>query len=121
MPPTAARKPGSTVRSPWRRRLWYGFIRVRLPFKRLLVKGYLRLLERKRSHRADVAHEPPVEGIPVPPARLRVLVNGIPDLGWFLASGRAQTNYLRDLLSAAGHPLDEMSAILEFGCGCGRM
>jgi SAM-dependent methyltransferase len=112
-------RPAATI--TWRRRLWYAFIRARLPFKRPLVKGYLRLLERKRSRRGDIADEPPVEGIPVPPARLRVLVNGIPDLGWFLASGRAQTNYLRDLLSEAGHPPEEMSAILEFGCGCGRM
>ena len=57
----------------------------------------------------------------MPPARLRVLVNGIPDIEWFLASGRAQIGYLRELLADIGQPADQMDAILEFGCGCGRM
>jgi SAM-dependent methyltransferase len=109
------------MKTSWRRRLWYAFIRARLPFKRSLVKAYLRLLERKRSQEADADRESDADGIPVPPARLRVLVNGIPDLGWFLASGKAQTDYLRGLLAQVGRPLEEMDAILEFGCGCGRM
>lgn len=104
----------------WRRRLWYALIRSRVPFKSTLVRAYLRVLERRRSrHVEDDRGE--VDGLPVPPARMRVLVNGIPDLDWFLASGKAQTGYLRDLLDEVGRPLDQMEAILEFGCGCGRM
>jgi SAM-dependent methyltransferase len=105
----------------WRRRLWYAFIRARVPFKRPLVKTYLRVLERKRSLHSEPRSAEAIEGVPVPPARLRVLVNGIPDVGWFLASGKAQTDYLRTCVADADRPLDQMAAILEFGCGCGRM
>jgi SAM-dependent methyltransferase len=105
----------------WRRRLWHRLIQSRVPFKATIVRSYLRVLERRRSagHEGDRIRE--VDGLPIPPARLRVLVNGIPDLDWFLASGRAQTGYLRELLAEVGQPLDQMDAILEFGCGCGRM
>jgi SAM-dependent methyltransferase len=105
----------------WRRRLWHTFIRSRVPFKATLVKAYLRAVERRRSLASHPRRDVEVEGVPIPPARLRVLVNGIPDLGWFLDSGRAQTRHLRGLLTDAGRPLDQMEAILEFGCGCGRM
>jgi SAM-dependent methyltransferase len=108
-----------TVR--WRRRLWHAFIRSRLPFKRILVKGYLRALERKRSVSSESEPKSDSDGVPVPPTRMRVLVNGIPDLRWFLSSGKAQTDYLRVLLAEADQPLERMDAILEFGCGCGRM
>jgi SAM-dependent methyltransferase len=105
----------------WRRRLWHAFVRARIPFKAALVKGYLRALERKRSSGLDSAAADRADGIAVPGARLRVLVNGIPELDWFLASGRAQANYLRSLLAEAGKPLDQMESILDFGCGCGRI
>jgi SAM-dependent methyltransferase len=104
----------------WRRRLWHALIRARVPFKGAIVRGYLRALERRRSAAAGPDPQE-VEGLPVPPARLRVLVNGIPELDWFLASGRAQTNYLRRLLADAGRPLEQIGTMLEFGCGCGRM
>jgi SAM-dependent methyltransferase len=50
-----------------------------------------------------------------------VLVAGTADADWFLSSGEAQAAYLRDLLAGAGHPLEGMDAILDFGCGCGRI
>jgi SAM-dependent methyltransferase len=105
----------------WRRRLWHRFVQARLPFKAALVRAYLRTLEWRRSRTGATDDDADVEGLPVPPARLRVLVNGIPDLQWFLASGKAQTDYLHALLVDHGQPLEEMDAILEFGCGCGRM
>jgi SAM-dependent methyltransferase len=105
----------------WRRRLWYALIRSHIPFRGSLVRAYLRVLERRRSREPEpVAHDE-MGGIPVPPARLRVLVAGVPDRNWFLRSGQAQTNHLRDLLAEVGSPIDEMRTILDFGCGCGRM
>jgi SAM-dependent methyltransferase len=109
------------MRLGWRRRLWYALIRSRVPFKGALVGAYLRALERARSRRVEDDPARYSHGLAIPPARLRVLVNGIPDLDWFLASGKAQTGYLRELLADAGRPLVEMDAVLEFGCGCGRM
>ncbi len=111
------------AKAHWRRRLWHRFIQARVPFKAAFVRAYIRGLEWRRSRHADPGgeHDGDVGGLAVPPARLRVLVNGIPDRQWFLASGKAQTDYLRALLAENGQPLDRMDAILEFGCGCGRM
>jgi SAM-dependent methyltransferase len=96
-------------------------IRSSLPFKGQAARLYLRVVERARSLRAD--REGPVQerGIAVPPPRLRVLVAGTPDADSFLRSGEAQADYLRNLLDRAGSPLAEMNAILDFGCGCGRI
>jgi SAM-dependent methyltransferase len=71
--------------------------------------------------RAEPDREFEVNGLPVPPARLRVLVAGVPELDSFLRSGRAQAGYLRELLASVDRPLEAMDAILDFGCGCGRI
>jgi SAM-dependent methyltransferase len=110
------------VSHSWRRKLWHALIRSRVPFKGPLMRAYLRALERRRSREDQtVTVDEEVGGVPIPPARLRVLVAGIPDRDWFLHSGRAQTNHLRELLSEVGRPVGEMGAILDWGCGCGRM
>jgi len=58
----------------------------------------------------------PTEGPPLPPRRLMVRVAGTADADWFLRGGRAGYDAI------AGHvPLDEVSAVLDFGCGCGRV
>jgi SAM-dependent methyltransferase len=57
-----------------------------------------------------------VDGAPLPPRRLMVRVAGTADADWFLRSGRAAFDAI------AGHvPLDVVSAVLDFGCGCGRV
>jgi SAM-dependent methyltransferase len=57
-----------------------------------------------------------IEGPPLPPKRLMVRVAGTADADWFLRSGRAGYDAI-----AAHVPLDELSAVLDFGCGCGRV
>jgi SAM-dependent methyltransferase len=57
-----------------------------------------------------------VEGPPLPPRRLMVRVAGTADPDWFLRSGRAAYDAI-----AAQVPLAEISAVLDFGCGCGRV
>jgi SAM-dependent methyltransferase len=96
-------------------------IRSSLPFKGRLARLYLRAVERLRALRADRDDPEQVGGIAVPPPRLRVLVAGTTELDRFLGSGEAQAGYLRDLLDRAGAPMGEMDAILDFGCGCGRI
>jgi SAM-dependent methyltransferase len=59
--------------------------------------------------------------LPLPPAKLRVRVAGNADPAWFLEGGRLAAETLRGALERAGAPLDSMSAILDFGCGCGRV
>jgi SAM-dependent methyltransferase len=58
------------------------------------------------------------DGLPLPPARLRLMVAGVPQAEWFLAGGRAASDSIRD---AVPEPLESMSSILDFGCGCGRV
>jgi SAM-dependent methyltransferase len=56
-----------------------------------------------------------VEGPPLPPRRLMVRVAGTADPDWFLRSGRAAYDAI------AAHVPDEVEAVLDFGCGCGRV
>jgi SAM-dependent methyltransferase len=57
-----------------------------------------------------------VDGPPLPPRRLMVRVAGTADADWFLRSGRAAYDAI-----AAKVALTEVSAVLDFGCGCGRV
>jgi SAM-dependent methyltransferase len=93
------------------------------PVKRRL----LRLLERAgligyafRAYERLVAFRPArvrsVEGPPLPPRRLMVRVAGTADADWFLRSGRAAYDAI-----AAKIRLAEVAAVLDFGCGCGRV
>jgi SAM-dependent methyltransferase len=59
---------------------------------------------------------PTVEGPPLPPRRLMVRVAGTADPEWFLRSGRAAYDAI-----AAHVPLASLDAVLDFGCGCGRV
>lgn len=57
-----------------------------------------------------------VDGPALPPRRLMVRVAGTADADWFLRSGRAAYDAI-----AANVPLGEVTDILDFGCGCGRV
>jgi SAM-dependent methyltransferase len=58
------------------------------------------------------------DGLPLPPARLRLMVAGVPQADWFLAGGAAAAQSIRDAVPV---PLESMGSILDFGCGCGRV
>ncbi len=61
------------------------------------------------------------DGLPLPPAKLRVHVAGTADIESFLHGGEMAAQTVRELLSAGGRPLERCGAILDFGCGCGRV
>ncbi|MCC6537240.1 MAG: class I SAM-dependent methyltransferase [Bryobacterales bacterium] len=61
------------------------------------------------------------DGLPVPPARLLVKVTGTPDPEQFLRSGAWAAEAIRDALARAGVRMDSLRALLDFGCGCGRV
>ena len=61
------------------------------------------------------------DGLPVPPPRLIVRVAGTADVGWFLESGRVAAESVRDSLARHGRRIEELGALLDFGCGCGRV
>jgi SAM-dependent methyltransferase len=61
------------------------------------------------------------DGLPLPPPKLLFLVTGGTDATRFVESGRLTGESIRAALARAGAPLESMEAILDFGCGCGRV
>lgn len=61
------------------------------------------------------------QGVPLPPARLRFRVHGSLDRAAFVATGRTLAADVTRLLAVAGVRPSESDAILDFGCGCGRV
>jgi SAM-dependent methyltransferase len=62
------------------------------------------------------------EGVPLPPARLRTQAGPRhADARFFLRSGRRHAELIRHLLQEGGTPIDELDAMLDWGCGCGRV
>jgi SAM-dependent methyltransferase len=104
-----------------RRRLKSALLRARLPLKGPLARAYLRVREAYLGLRFRGPGEAAPDGLPVPPARLRVLVSGEANLESFLASGREHAAYLRELLEQSERPMEQMERLLDFGCGCGRI
>src|SRR5690242_3376239 len=89
---------------------------ARLGLLRPTYRGY----ERLRGFRPD-GKPPGGEAFPLPPAKLRVRVAGNADPAWFLEGGRLAAETLRGSLERTGKSLEDMAAILDFGCGCGRV
>jgi SAM-dependent methyltransferase len=112
---------GDNMKGGIRGKLKDTIIRSRIPLKGPLARGYLRVCEGYRSLRGGRERGPDATGLVLPPPRLRVLVTGSTDADMFLRSGEAQAGYLRELLAGKGRPLDDMEAIMDFGCGCGRI
>jgi SAM-dependent methyltransferase len=61
------------------------------------------------------------DGLPLPPALLRVRVVGSGDPAVFLRKGVNHANLIADVLARVGTPLEQADAVLDFGCGCGRI
>lgn len=90
---------------------------MRGPLARAALRSYESYLAMKAGKDEKLQHN----GLPLPSPKPRVLVNGTPDIDWFIRGGACQTNFLRELLAAHERPIDETEAILDFGCGCGRL
>jgi SAM-dependent methyltransferase len=89
----------------------------RLRLLRPAFRGW-EILQSVRSRGDETAA---ADGLPVPPARLRVRVAGTADLGWFLESGRLAEESFRAALARHDVALEDVGALLDFGCGCGRV
>src|SRR5205814_5181377 len=64
---------------------------------------------------------PITDGVPLPPPRFVHAVVGTDDVDWFLESGRLAATNIRGLLAEQGVALETLGAILDFGCGVGRI
>ena len=61
------------------------------------------------------------DGLRLPPARLVYLVQGTYGLGLFYAAGIRGAASIRAVLARNGLSMDSFRAVLDFGCGCGRV
>jgi SAM-dependent methyltransferase len=61
------------------------------------------------------------DGLPLPPPSLVYLVAGHYNVEWYYSSGVAHAALLRDVLARNDVDLRELSSLLDFGCGCGRV
>lgn len=65
----------------------------------------------------------PPDGLPLPPPELHFLVSGNPELdaASFWQIGRDCVAMVSAYTKKHGAPIEDLEAILDFGCGCGRM
>jgi SAM-dependent methyltransferase len=75
-----------------------------------------------RALRLPISCLPPEETEhPVPPGELMYAVGGTTELAWFIGSGHLAASSMRDILAKNGIDIEEPRAILDFGCGTGRV
>ncbi|MPZ23032.1 MAG: methyltransferase domain-containing protein [Dehalococcoidia bacterium] len=60
-------------------------------------------------------------GIPIPPARLIYSATRMESVEWFLASGQAARESIRETAAGVGIEIERLEAVLDFGCGPGRV
>jgi SAM-dependent methyltransferase len=61
------------------------------------------------------------DGLPIPEPSLIVSVGGHANVAAFLEGGRIIADAIREIVHSHGAKLEAMNAILDFGCGCGRL
>ena len=61
------------------------------------------------------------DGIALPPSWLIQAFTGRPSLQAFVNSGKSGAQSIASLVKSAGQDIAEFGAILDFGCGCGRV
>ncbi len=61
------------------------------------------------------------DGLPIPPLRLIYLAILSTDVPWFLRSGRFGQESILRALERNGLRMEGFQAVLDFGCGCGRL
>jgi SAM-dependent methyltransferase len=59
--------------------------------------------------------------MPIPPDSLIFSSTGTRDVEWYLQSGKEFSAALRAALTEIGRPIESFSAVLDFGCGSGRV
>ncbi len=59
--------------------------------------------------------------LPLPPLKLITLATGQPDIHWYLEGGQLAESAIREALEGAGASIERFRAVLDFGCGSGRV
>lgn len=77
------------------------------------VRAFPELLAPSRRQGSD--------GLPLPPPILRVQVSGTARPKEFLAQSHRAAGTVRYAVRRGGRELEDLDAVLDFGCGCGRV
>jgi SAM-dependent methyltransferase len=88
--------------------------------ERVLRAGY-KGWERYQALRARGGPTVGLDGLPLPPPRLRATVVGSADADFFLHSGEAHARFFAEVLERNGAPIEGLRSVLDLGCGCGRI
>ena len=108
--------------APWGLRRTLLDLTDKLHLARPVVRGYELALAARSGLRRNGTDTAAADGLPVPPARLRVQAGPRhADAQFFLRSGNAHAELIRELLAEAGTSVDSLGALLDWGCGCGRV
>lgn len=108
--------------APWGLRRTLLDLTDKLHLARPVVRGYELALAARSGLRRNGTDTAAEDGLPVPPARLRVQAGPRhADAQFFLRSGNAHAELIRELLAEAGTSVDSLGALLDWGCGCGRV
>jgi SAM-dependent methyltransferase len=87
-----------------------------------LLRPAERLREEWLARRAADRRACGPDGMPLPPPRLRLLVDGrSADRAHFLRVGRQMFEGIRGGVESMDRELEGLGAVLDFGCGCGRV
>jgi SAM-dependent methyltransferase len=74
------------------------------------------------GHRQSALFRAPApDGLPLPPAKLMVLVGGSTNAPAFFSGGETTARVIDEMLQADGADVRRMKSLLDFGCGCGRV
>jgi SAM-dependent methyltransferase len=87
----------------------------------MLLPSLSRLRERWVAARLDEPAGPAPDGLPLPPAHLRVRVWGHGDPAVFVRDSASSADLIRSMVAEAGVELSEVGSMLDLGCGCGRV
>jgi SAM-dependent methyltransferase len=77
----------------------------------------IRATQGRRSRPIEATHN----GLPLPPPHLRHAVANTEDVAWFLHAGAEGAACLCEVLEKNGIRFDDLGAVLDFGCGVGRV
>src|SRR4051794_33266031 len=61
------------------------------------------------------------DGMPLPPPALRVKVTHTARASVFIRQGERAVSTIRNGVRRGGRELEDLSSVLDFGCGCGRV
>jgi SAM-dependent methyltransferase len=87
-----------------------------------LLRPAARARERYLAMRTPEGPAVGPDGLALPSARLRLLVDGRSgDAETFLQVGAQLARSVREAAALSGEPIESLDSILDFGCGCGRV